>query len=72
VAQWPVKIATNLPRLTKGCAESTRYDARMLSRSTAVKLILVALAAIGAYVVLVMLSDAQDPYGTPDEDVVEA
>jgi hypothetical protein len=43
----------------------------MLSRSTAVKLVLVVFAVVLGYVVLVMLSDAQDPYGTPDEDVVE-
>jgi hypothetical protein len=44
----------------------------MLSRSIAVKLLIVALAVAAAYVVLVMLADAQDPYGTPDEDVAEA
>lgn len=44
----------------------------MLSRSLAVKLILVAVAAVVAYVVVIMLADANDPYGTPDEDVAEA
>jgi hypothetical protein len=43
----------------------------MLSRSIAAKLLIVALAAVAAYVVLVMLADAQDPYGTPDEEIAE-
>jgi hypothetical protein len=38
----------------------------------AVKILVVALVAVAAYVVLVMLADARDPYGTPDEDVADA
>ena len=37
----------------------------------AVKILLVVLVAVAAYVVIVMLADARDPYGTPDEDVVD-
>ena len=33
-----------------------------------VKLLILTFAAFAAYVVMVLIADAQDPYGTPDPD----